>query len=639
MNGSHDKFVIGLCAVAIGGYPHCTTGCTSFLFIAIVFIFQTRDCAWNLHLSGSLADPVIGLGITNTAFYMLDIGEIQSIKPADLPAPRGAALQILRLCTLEDTATEEIAHHLALDPVLSAELLRIVNSTYFGLARKIQSIRHAVNLLGYKTLRNMVLCLAVKDSVQKNTPKEIQLDAFWDDALRRAVSAKLLSRRAGVDADEAFTAGLLQDFGFITLFHLYPARASLWQQCREVDPAQRYLLELAHFETSHCKVCQLLAEAWRFPPGFSSAIAEHHLPNQHRDCPQMSAFAQVLHCADWICSVYSAHDKPFVLAQTREKLRSFFGMEPAAAIQLIETVTSECETAAAALGLKTPADIDFEQMLREANNKLAEVNLNYQSITWELEKTLQQRDQLAAELNRELELAREIQQSLLPAPNTTMVLPVYGVNYPARELSGDFFDYYRISGDKILFCLGDVSGKGANAVLLMAKTSSLYRYLGKRINSLSELMFVINNEIFETSVRGMFVTMVAGIYHELNGTVELINAGHPPVIHCTLQGQTRLIEAGAPPLGILSTCEFVTTEIGINNASLYVFSDGLTEVKNSQGKIDAVTGIKSLIKCIHTHREQPLDRRLRLIVEAIRGEQPHAKDDITLLALDGPSED
>jgi len=107
--------------------------------------------------------------------------------------------------------------------------------------------------------------------------------------------------------------------------------------------------------------------------------------------------------------------------------------------------------------------------------------------------------------HRELELAREIQTALLPKEIEHQ--KIFGINLPARKLSGDFYDYFQLPDGRIFFTLGDVAGKGANAALLMAEATALFRCLGKSITSPAELLFRINNEIHENITRGLFITM------------------------------------------------------------------------------------------------------------------------------------
>ena len=118
-------------------------------------------------------------------------------------------------------------------------------------------------------------------------------------------------------------------------------------------------------------------------------------------------------------------------------------------------------------------------------------------------------------VSRELELATEMQRSLLPAPRPAP-FPICGINLPAYEMSGDFYDFFELNDGRIYFSLGDVSGKGMDAALLMSKTSSLFRCLGKTLHEPNVLLATINRELCETAIHGMFVTMTCGLLDQSN---------------------------------------------------------------------------------------------------------------------------
>ena len=132
-------------------------------------------------------------------------------------------------------------------------------------------------------------------------------------------------------------------------------------------------------------------------------------------------------------------------------------------------------------------------------------------------------------VRKELELARQIQLSLIPE-NGPPAFPVHGINIPAREVSGDFYDFREIDDDRIYFSLADVSGKGMNAALLMAKTTSLLRCLAKTETDPAKLLGQVNAEICETASMGMFVTIVVGYVYPTQKLVEFTNAGHQPPV-------------------------------------------------------------------------------------------------------------
>lgn len=238
-------------------------------------------------------------------------------------------------------------------------------------------------------------------------------------------------------------------------------------------------------------------------------------------------------------------------------------------------------------------------------------------------------------MQKELQLAREIQQSFLPSASKAD-LPIYALNIPAGEVSGDFYDYFVLEDKRIYFNLGDVSGKGMNAALLMAKTSSLFHCLGKVSDDPGQLLSIINNELVEKSMHGMFVTMIAGLYDPANNSVKIAIAGHPPpLLKSPLQKDGdedfQLINAQEPPLGITANIDYPITEINLNGDSLYLYSDGITEARTTQEEQLGIEGLKTAIT--DTSSTLPVDR-LDKIVNRVMETHPQIKDDVTLLLLE-----
>ena len=235
----------------------------------------------------------------------------------------------------------------------------------------------------------------------------------------------------------------------------------------------------------------------------------------------------------------------------------------------------------------------------------------------------------------ELELAAEIQRDLLPQPSSRE-FPIHGVNIPARSVSGDFFDIMPLPDGRIWFNVGDVSGKGMNAALLMAKTSSLFRCLAKSAEDPGQLLNAINSELCETNSHGMFVTMLGGLFHPGSGRLWLTNAGHEPPLHFDLRTERfQAIPADAPPLGIAPGIAgpdgFPVTEIDLEGGSLYVFTDGLTEATTFGGGMLGIDGVRALIR---EHAEESPDLRLKSIAGAVKLPGQSLRDDLTLLVVE-----
>ena len=238
-------------------------------------------------------------------------------------------------------------------------------------------------------------------------------------------------------------------------------------------------------------------------------------------------------------------------------------------------------------------------------------------------------------MQKEIELVGEIQKSLLSA-NKKQPFPIAGINIPAKVVSGDFYNFSDLGNGKYGFAVADVSGKGIKSSLLMSKASSLYRCLSKTMFSTKDLLTLLNNEICETSSRGMFVTMLIGVYDSKKKEILLSNAGHePPLISASDGSFTNFTDSG-PPLGIQEKITYQETVLPFSSSSMYVFTDGITEIKDSSGKMLGAEGFKSYIA---KHQKVTNDKRLKNILDDILSSGKIQKDDLTILVVDENKED
>ncbi|KHF25848.1 ATP-binding SpoIIE family protein phosphatase [Solemya velum gill symbiont] len=233
-------------------------------------------------------------------------------------------------------------------------------------------------------------------------------------------------------------------------------------------------------------------------------------------------------------------------------------------------------------------------------------------------------------VRKELEMAREIQNSLLP-PMPPQDAPIHGLNIPARGVSGDLYLFFPLSNGRLFFALGDVSGKGIHAALFMAKTVSLIRALAKLEHSPGKLFARLNDEIRETASRGMFITLAAGTFDPASGKVCMTNAGHEPPLFRNIDGEYVAYPADAPPLGILPDLVFEEVEIMLEGGALYLFTDGMTEGFDSEGQALGVAGVKAAIE---QHQNLNPQARIQAMVEPLTDTDTQLRDDITLLVVE-----
>ena len=230
---------------------------------------------------------------------------------------------------------------------------------------------------------------------------------------------------------------------------------------------------------------------------------------------------------------------------------------------------------------------------------------------------------------REIEIVGEIQKSLL-SKNKKEPFPLAGINIPAKIISGDFYNFNDLGNGKYGFGVADVSGKGIKSSLLMSKASSLYSFLSKSNFSPANLLVQLNNEICETISRGMFVTMLIGVYDSNTEELLISNAGHEQPIILDKNNISNFTEAG-PPLGIMPKVEYKEFKISFVQSTMYIFTDGITEIKNSEGKELESEGFQ---KYILKFKDKPINERLKLIVDNILNSKYIQKDDLTIAVIE-----
>lgn len=211
---------------------------------------------------------------------------------------------------MPDPDLEVIARLISQDPGLSGSLLKIVNSPYYGLSNKIASIQRAVNLLGSRSIVNLINAQSIKGEMSDDTI--VTLNRFWDTAQDVAMTCLTLAKRTGSQAvDEAYALGLFHDCGVPLMLKRFPDYMSVLEDsyakagpdCRVVDT------ENSAFHTNHAVVGYYTAKSWRLPEHVTNAIANHHnalaifSDESARNSPLKNLLA-ILKMAEHICASY-----------------------------------------------------------------------------------------------------------------------------------------------------------------------------------------------------------------------------------------------------------------------------------------------------------------------------------------------
>jgi sigma-B regulation protein RsbU (phosphoserine phosphatase) len=317
---------------------------------------------------------------------------------------------------------------------------------------------------------------------------------------------------------------------------------------------------------------------------------------------------------------------------------------------------------------------DFSHRIKvQSSDQLATLANSFNSMTTSIEKLVQEQKE-KQRLEGELAIAQEVQAQLYPKLITQLdTLEVHGFCLPARTVSGDYYDFLALNSDKLMLAVGDISGKGISAALLMATIHSAVRaYTIEDVPVLRELtageltarelmlrepatigttggsglmlasesrgadaspatlLSLLNHQLYESTPAAKYATLFLAIYDGATRRLTYSNGGHLPPILISDDGSSQLLSCGGTVVGLFDNLIFPEATVQLFPGDVLVaYSDGVTEPENDYGEF----GEERLIELVRENRHLPLERITEIVTAAVRdwigdNEQP---DDVTLV--------
>ncbi|UCC38997.1 MAG: SpoIIE family protein phosphatase [Candidatus Aminicenantes bacterium] len=252
----------------------------------------------------------------------------------------------------------------------------------------------------------------------------------------------------------------------------------------------------------------------------------------------------------------------------------------------------------------------------------------------DLTETTAAKERIESELN----IAREIQMSILPKifppfPQRSE-FDIYATIEPAKEVGGDFYDFFFIDEDLLCFVIGDVSGKGVPASLFMAVTKTLLKASATKDLRPDEIILKINDELSQDNESCMFVTLFFGIFNAKTGEILFTNAGHnPPLLVKKGEKPAYLDQSGGVAVGAVEGMSFKTEKMNLEPGEyLFMYTDGVTEATNKAEELFSEDRLKAEISIIQKEPIQSLVSEIMKKITSFSQGMPQA-DDITMMVL------
>lgn len=590
---------------------------------------------------------------------------LDAVRKADkLPSLPAVAVEILRLLKSEDVSIDELTALIQNDPALTARVLKVVNSSFFAVPRKISSIHQAIMVLGMRSVKVLVLSFSLVDVLEKRKGA-FDYVGYWRRSLTTAVAARLLAKATNpVAAEEAFVAGLLSDIGMVAAWRCaqdqYAPVLTQWAQ------RKRHISEIEYelLGTDHPAMSRELLQTWGLPEPLCRVIGTHHGAGIEELNEEQSTPAWLLHSAVSIADLFCREVPPTELDAIRSRAVEKTGISAGDLEELLAALDAHVQDMAGMLSVQVGETQNYAELQAEAAQQLVQLTMQAEreraaasqkaeearqeantakslmgelesKVTW-LEGQAKRRDGI----EHRMRLASEHQRRMLPSSPPELPGVEIGMVYqPAEEISGDFYDFVQLPNGAWAFVIGDVSGHGIEAGILMGMAQ---KYLSVHLKQLGDPMKAFcraNDDLCQNLDRKSFVTACLVAYHPEARTIKVVRAGHNPPILLNPYREPKLIQfdPGGVSLGI-------TTGQGFERAldfrettaqpgdMLLMYTDGMAECLNAE---EEEFGTKRIVMAMAKTIGKPVSRFFDTVAADMEGfSAGHPQvDDVTAICI------
>ncbi|MBN1927567.1 MAG: SpoIIE family protein phosphatase [Prolixibacteraceae bacterium] len=279
-------------------------------------------------------------------------------------------------------------------------------------------------------------------------------------------------------------------------------------------------------------------------------------------------------------------------------------------------------------------EIKSKDELRELHNSFAYMQEKLSEYIMNLKETTSAREKIESELR----IAREIQLGMIP--HTFPPFPelseidIFATLKPAREVGGDLYDFFLLDNNRLCFAIGDVSGKGVPASLLMAVTRALLRSVADKDTTSAAMVSSLNKSLSSDNESSMFVTFFAGILNMRTGELEYTNAGHNPPVVIRNTGEVEMLEmTKCIPIGLFEDFIYTGSTWKLNKGDkFFLYTDGVTEAENSEMELYTEKRLMEILTANYTTSPIDLIHALEKDISLHVDSFPQS-DDITMMAI------
>lgn len=324
------------------------------------------------------------------------------LSSSELPTLPTVASQLISLIAREDATLADIGELVARDISLSAKILKVSNSAFYSFPQQIGSIQQAVSILGMNAVRSLVLSFSFLSIRGGKTPSRFDFKTFWTKSLASAVATKLILENVkGVEAEEGFVSGLLQNLGELIFAKTFPGEYETVLQTLERPDRESLVEEESTFGADHTFVGTHVAKSWGFPESLLVPIQYHHEPEKYSGGnPAIRSTIRAVYLSDLLVNILFSDKPESYHKRFQKEAGKLLGLTGEAIESILEQFHIRVKEAATYFDLKIQATKSVQEILQEANIRLSLINLDYDQMNKQL---------IQAKINLE-NLARELEE-------------------------------------------------------------------------------------------------------------------------------------------------------------------------------------------------------------------------------------
>jgi diguanylate cyclase (GGDEF)-like protein len=313
-----------------------------------------------------------------------------------LPSAPAIAVRIVDLVKREDYSFKQLASIIESDPALVARILRLANSSFYGVPKAVSNIDKAIAVLGVNALKNIALSFTLSEAFKGQRGERFDFDHFSRRAITAAVASHLLAAEIGFKSDDTFITSLLQDIGVAAMFLSNKQEYLTVLDERLVSRQPLTVIEKQSFGFDHQEVGSELLKMWGLPESVYLPIRYHH---ETVNVPQhVQKRCSVIRLSDRLAAIYYGSSSIKNVREVKDMLLQTFNLGATASDALIDSVAEKSRDLLSQFDMPPGQIRPFSQILQEANQELARLNFSYEMLVVAHKEAKERAERLATQL-------------------------------------------------------------------------------------------------------------------------------------------------------------------------------------------------------------------------------------------------